>query len=115
MTEYEENMKKSIIQSLLYSQIVFLILLPMWIKLTLYLHPLVIVVVWFSLFLFVLFCVFLVKREKISVSNHVLHTLTFFYSVGLLILLFFRPSNQNYSDYKSYSFKHHSFLSIWNS
>ena len=91
-------MKKSIIQSLLYSQIVFLILLPMWIKLTLYLHPLVIVVVWFSLFLFVLFCVFLVKREKISVSNHVLHTLTFFYSVGLLILLFFRPSNQNYSD-----------------
>jgi glycopeptide antibiotics resistance protein len=89
-------MKKSIIQSLLYSQIVFLILLPMWTKLTLYLHPLVILVVWFSLFSFVLLCVFWVKKEKISISKHVLHTLTFCYSVGLLILLFFRPSNQNY-------------------
>ena len=89
-------MKKSIILSLLYSQIIFLILLPMLSKLTIYLHPLVIVVVWFSLFSFVLFCVFWVKKEKLSVSKHVLHILIFFYSVGLLILLFFRPSNQSY-------------------
>ncbi|MBZ5753327.1 VanZ family protein [Metabacillus rhizolycopersici] len=91
-------MKKSIIQSLFYSQIAFLILLPIWMKLTVYLHPLVILVVWFSLFSLVLFCVFWVKKEKIKCSRHVLHALTFFYSIGLLILLFFRPNNQNYSD-----------------
>ena len=48
-------MKKNIIMSLLYSQFIFFILLPVWIELTKYLHPIVIGVVWFLIFLLVLF------------------------------------------------------------
>ena len=45
-------MKKNIILSFLYSQIVFFILLPVWIELTKYLHSIVIGVVWFLIFFF---------------------------------------------------------------
>ena len=48
-------MKKSIKISLLYSQIVFFIFLPVWMELTKYLHPIVVVVVWFSITFIVLF------------------------------------------------------------
>ena len=96
-------MKKSIKLSFLYSQIVFLILLPVWIELTLYLHPIVIGVVWFLIFFLVLFGVCLVKKEQIRISKHILHALTFFYSIGLLILLFFRPKVK-IMGHKSYSF-----------
>ena len=50
-------MKKSMKISLLYSQIVFFILLPVWMELTKYLHPIVIGVVWFSITFLVLFVV----------------------------------------------------------
>jgi glycopeptide antibiotics resistance protein len=96
MIEYGGNMKKNIKLSLLYSQIVFFILLPVWIELTKYLHPIVVGVVWFSITFLVLFCVCWVKKEKIRLSKHILHVLTFLYSIGLLILLFFRPKGQSY-------------------
>src|SRR3954470_19520034 len=88
-------MKKYII-SFLYSQIIFFILLPIWIKLTNYLHPIVIGVIWFSLYFLVLFGVCWAKREKIRLPAYILHVLVFLYSIGLLILLFFRPKGQNY-------------------
>jgi glycopeptide antibiotics resistance protein len=89
-------MKKSIIMSFVFSQCVFIILLPVWVELTKYLHPIVIGVVWFLFFFLVLFVVCLVKNEQILFSKHILHALTFLYSIGLLILLFFRPKGQNY-------------------
>ena len=89
-------MKKSIIMSFVFSQSVFIILLPVWVELTKYLHPIVIGVVWFLIFFLVLFVVCLVKNEQIRFSKHILHALTFLYSIGLLILLFFRPKGQNY-------------------
>ena len=89
-------MKKSIIISFVFSQSVFIILLPVWVELTKYLHPIVIGVVWFLIFFLVLFVVCLVKNEQIRFSKHILHALTFLYSIGLLILLFFRPKGQNY-------------------
>ena len=89
-------MKKSIIMSFVFSQCVFIILLPVWVELTKYLHPIVIGVVWFLIFFLVLFVVCLVKNEQIQFSKHILHALTFLYSIGLLILLFFRPKGQNY-------------------
>ena len=90
------NMKKSIKLSLLYSQIIFFILLPVWMELTKYLHPIVVGVVWFSITFIVLFVVCWVKKEKIILSKKLLYLLTFLYSVGLLILLFFRPKVQSY-------------------
>lgn len=88
-------MKKYII-SFLYSQMIFFILLPVWIKLTYYLHPIVIGVVWFSLYFLVLFGVCWVKEEKIRLPAYILHVLVLLYSIGLLILLFFRPKGQGY-------------------
>ena len=50
-------MKKNIVISLFISQSVFIILLPVWIELTKYLHPIVIGVVWFLIFfLAVIWC-----------------------------------------------------------
>lgn len=89
-------MTKTFKISLLYSQILFFILLPGWIELTKYLHSLVIVIVWFCFSSFVLFVVNLVKKEKIRVSINLLHFVALFYSLGLLVLLFFRPQNQSY-------------------
>lgn len=91
-------MKKTIKLSLFYSQAVFFILLPIWIELTNYLHPIVIGVVWFSLTFLTLFCICWVRKDKIQLSKHILHGLTILYSVGLLILLFFRPKSQSYGD-----------------
>ena len=70
-------MKKSIIMSFVFSQSVFIILLPVWVELTKYLHPIVIGVVWFFIFFLALFGVCLVKNEQIQFSKHVLHILTF--------------------------------------
>ena len=89
-------MKKSIIMSFFFSQSVFIILLPVWVELTKYLHPIVIGVVWFFIFFLALFGVCLVKNEQIQFPKNILHVLTFLYSLGLLILLFFRPKGQNY-------------------
>ena len=89
-------MNKSVKMSLLYSQIVFLILFPIWIELTKYLHPIVIGVVWFSISFLFLFGFSWIKKEEIRLSKRTLHALTFSYSIGLLILLFFRPGGSNY-------------------
>ncbi|WP_041580494.1 VanZ family protein [Bacillus sp. 1NLA3E] len=89
-------MNKNIKHSLLYSQIVFIILLPVWIELTKYLHPIVVGVVWFCVYFLVLFGVFWAKNEKIRLSKNIFHGLTIFYSIGLLILLFFRPNGQSH-------------------
>jgi glycopeptide antibiotics resistance protein len=90
------NMKKSIKLSLLFSQSIFFILLPVWMELTKYLHPIVVGVIWFSITFSVIFLVSWVKKEKIRLSKKILYVLTFLYSIGLLILLFFRPEDQSY-------------------
>lgn len=89
-------MTKNIKLSFLYSQIIFIILLPVWVEITKYLHPIAIGVIWFSISILVLFGMCWVKKEKIRLSKNILHVITFLYSLGLLILLFFRPSGQSY-------------------
>ncbi|OLS33680.1 VanZ family protein [Bacillus sp. MRMR6] len=86
------------IRSFAYAQITFILSLPIWLKLTAYLHPIVIAVVWFCLTISFLFVNALVKNEKISIPMIVLHSLTALYSLGLLILLFYRPKNQSYGE-----------------
>lgn len=66
------------------------------IELTQYLHPLVIVIVWFCFSSFVLFVVCWVKNETILIPKRTLNVIAFLYSIGLLILLFFRPQDQSY-------------------
>ena len=89
-------MNKMIKLSFLYSQIIFFMLLPLWIELTKYLHPIVIGVVWFSLSFLILFGVSWLTKEKIHLSKPIVRLLTFLYSIGLFILLFFRTKGQNY-------------------
>jgi glycopeptide antibiotics resistance protein len=90
-------MKK--LPGLIYSQIGFFILLPVWIKLTKYLHPLVLGIVWFIFSSLVLICVCWVKKDKIQIPKHIIQIIAFLYSLGLLILLFFRPNDQNYDSF----------------
>lgn len=83
-------------RSIVYAQLLFLVLLPVWLKLTSYLHPLVIVVIWFTLIIFVVSVTCWWKQEKVILPIQVLHTAAILYTCCLLVLLFFRPKNQNY-------------------
>lgn len=89
-------MKNNITYSLIVSQIIFLVLLPLWMQLTKYLHPLVIGVVWFCYSFLALFIICWVLKKGIKISLHTLHSVIFIYSTALLVLLFFRPNNQSY-------------------
>ncbi len=89
-------MTKSIIRSFFYSQIVFFIFLPVWIELKKYLHPIVIGVVWFCISFVFLFGVCWMNKEEIRLSKRFLHGLIVLYSIGLVILLFFRPNGSSY-------------------
>lgn len=83
-------------RSIIYAQLLFLVLLPIWLKLISYLHPLVIVVVWFTLTLFVVGITCWWKQVKVILPVQVLHITAILYTCCLLVLLFFRPKNQNY-------------------
>lgn len=97
MDLFERGSYEKIIKlSLLYSQPLFILLLPVWFELTRYLHFMVIAILWFCFSFFVLFCICLIKDEKIIVSKRIFHLVVLLYSIGLLILLFFRPQEQNY-------------------
>lgn len=98
-------MKKSIKLNLFISQVLFLALLPIWMKLTQYLHPLVIGVVWFCLTSSILLVGLWATKEKIAISKRILDFVIFCYSIGLLILLFFRPENQYYGSINLMPFK----------
>ena len=89
-------MNKSLKYSLVFSQILFIALLPIWIKLTHYLHPIVIVIVWFCFTSLLVLISLSISKKTISISKPILNGITVFYSIGLLILLFFRPGNQSY-------------------
>lgn len=83
--------------SLILSQILFFILSPIWLKLTNYLHPIVIAVVWTCYTFLAVYIICLVKGVVISFRRDWLHTLTGLYSCSLLFLLFLRPNNQEYN------------------
>ena len=97
-------MKKSIKISLLYSQIVFFIFLPVWMELTKYLHPIVVVVVWFSITFIVLFFVCWVRKEKITnvKKDPLCNNISLFYWIANFII--FQTKRPRLWNYKSYSF-----------
>lgn len=88
---------KSVMLSLLLSQAMFLCGLPFFLQLLLYLNPLVIMVVWFCILLFVSFAVLYFRGETIRIPRLLGQAVLFGYSLSLLVLLFFRPEGQVYS------------------
>lgn len=92
-------MKKSIILSIIFSQGIFLILFPLFPNLIFYLHPIVLGVVWTCLTTLVVFLVFWIRKEIISIPYYLLLGLLILYTISLLVLLFFRPNDQSYSDW----------------
>ncbi|MHA6252516.1 VanZ family protein [Oceanobacillus sp. CAU 1775] len=92
-------MSKNIIFSFIISQLIFLLCLPFFLDLFLYLHPIVIVVLWMCLTAFICFILLLFWKQTITVPRYILMILLLAYSVCLLILLFFRPNEQTYENY----------------
>ena len=88
-------MNKSMILSIIFSQIVFFIFFPVWVELTKYLHSIVIVVVWFLIIFVFLFGVSWIRKEEVLISKRILNGLILFYTLGLIILLYFRPGGAN--------------------
>ncbi|MGG3797759.1 VanZ family protein [Metabacillus fastidiosus] len=88
---------KSLIISIILSVAFFLIFSPFLIKLTVYLHPIVLAVVFLCLFIVTLFIVLYIRKESISISFKILRTGLIIYSIALIILLFFRPNDQTYN------------------
>ncbi|AOH56684.1 hypothetical protein ABE28_020135 [Peribacillus muralis] len=88
---------KSVLLSFFLSQALFFCGLPVFLKLSLYLNPLAILVVWFSILLLVAFSVLHFRKEVITVRRFVWQATFVGYSSSLLVLLFFRPKGQVYS------------------
>ena len=82
--------------SLFISQILFFTLFPLWLELTKYLHGIVIVIVWLSFTGTVLFLSCFIFGVKIALRKLYFDIMITFYSIGLFVLLYFRPANQTY-------------------
>ncbi|MBM7703726.1 VanZ family protein [Metabacillus iocasae] len=89
-------MKKSFIVSVMVSQGLFLLFLPVFIQLFAYLHPMVLLVVWACMTLLVTYGVYAIRKDEIFLSYQIFLALVGIYTIGLLVLLFFRPSEQQY-------------------
>ncbi|HYK72062.1 MAG TPA: VanZ family protein [Pseudoneobacillus sp.] len=81
------------------STLLFALFSPIIIQLTYYLHPIVLVTVLVCLWGVVAFLILLIRGESILVLYHRFVWFIIIYTVMLLILLFFRPSNQTYSNF----------------
>lgn len=81
---------------IIFSVIILLLMIPIYQPLATYLHPLVIPVVFFCVYV-VIFCIALFfKGETVSISGKTLFTVLGIYILSLLVLLFFRPNEQDY-------------------
>lgn len=88
---------KSVMLSLLLSQALFLCGLPLFLQLLLYLNPLVIMVVWFCILIFVSLAVLYFRGEMVKIPRLLWQAAFIGYSLSLMVLLFFRPKGQAYS------------------
>jgi glycopeptide antibiotics resistance protein len=89
-------MKKSLLISLIVSITLFLILSPVLIQLMDYLHPVVLGVILFCLFLGVFLLVLFIRKQTLHLPYSNVRILLLLYSIALIILLFFRPNDQSY-------------------
>lgn len=89
-------MRKTSTISLVISQGLFLVLLPFFYRLVTYLHPIVLGIVWICLTALSFFVVYYIRKDTISIPYPVFWISFILFNMGLLILLFFRPSDQSY-------------------
>jgi glycopeptide antibiotics resistance protein len=92
-------MRQSTKSALWISQGLFLLCLPVTYRLISYLHPIAFVMVWFILTTVVFLLIYRWRREKLVISYRLFIFVASLYSLTLLILLFFRPADQNYLQY----------------
>lgn len=91
------SLRKSIQLSIILSQGIFLLLYPLFSNLISYLHPIVLVVVWAFLTALVIFLVFWIRKDIISIPYSLFLSFLILYTISLLVLLFFRPHAQSYN------------------
>lgn len=89
-------MKKPLVFTLLISFGTFIVISPVFLRLVTYLHPIVLAVVLLCIIGMVLFGVLLIQKETIDLPYPLFMGILTLYTVGLLILLFFRPNGTNY-------------------
>ncbi len=77
----------------------FLLSLPFLMQLFMYLHEVVILVIWIGITLLVYFIVCFVRNEKMVVSLYIIFLLLIVYSASLGLLLFNRPTEQYYGNF----------------
>jgi len=92
-------MKRSIWWSIILSQVLFICLLPLGYELLSYLHPIVIAVLWLCETCFVTFVIFFIQKQEISMPYRLFCSLVVFYTLTLLILLFFRPNEASFHNW----------------
>ncbi|MGM0837072.1 MAG: VanZ family protein [Bacillota bacterium] len=81
---------------IIFSGLIFILLIPIYQPLSTYLHPLVIPVLASCIYVMV-FCVALFfRKETVTLSSRAVGTILGIYSLSLLVLLFFRPNEQDY-------------------
>jgi glycopeptide antibiotics resistance protein len=89
-------MKKSLLISLIISIVLFLIMSPFLIQLVVYLHQVVLGVIFFCFVLIVFFVVLFIRKQSFHLPYSKIRILLLLYSIALFILLFLRPSDQIY-------------------
>lgn len=89
-------MKHSFVIALISTFAVFLVFFSVFLQLTLYLHPLVIAVLISCIFFLFYSFTLLLRKDTITLRYPLVLTILILYTIALLILLFFRPSNQSY-------------------
>jgi glycopeptide antibiotics resistance protein len=90
-------LRKTSFLSLLISFILFIVFSPIFIRLVAYLHPIVFAVIMFGIVCFVFVGILFIRKETINLSLPFFVGLLVLYTIALLILLFFRPSEQSYN------------------
>lgn len=81
---------------IIFSGLIFILLIPIYQPLATYLHPLVIPVLAGCIYVMV-FCASLFFRgETVTLSSKAVGTILGIYALSLLVLLFFRPNEQDY-------------------
>lgn len=97
-------MKKILIPFLI-SMAIFTIFIPLTRTLTTYLHPVVLVVLFFCMFVVILSIYLLLTKQQIRIRRFFLFGAFILYTLSLLILLFMRPSEPAYENSNLVPFK----------
>ncbi|WP_163100427.1 VanZ family protein [Peribacillus alkalitolerans] len=98
-------MKKTNLIAWILSQALFLLILPFILDLFHYLHLIVYAVIWVCLTIIVFYYVYVWRNERLILSKSFFIGGIILYSICLVILLFFRPSNQEYGTYNLIPFE----------